>query len=224
MNDTLVLTIRLEGPMQAWGGDAKWDYRPTDLYPTKSGVVGLLGCALGLERGNAQLSELASALTMAVRADRPGQRITDYQTVTGEPLRNAEGNKRSGGQTFISRREYLSDASFLVALRGPKETICRLIDALKAPHWPYYLGRKNCVPSRPVFEPGKRPYDSLSDALAHHSVASRTSAASNLYGCESEEELPDSGILVRSDQPAGNTERHFELRKVYRRKVQYVPE
>ena len=222
MSKAAILTLRLEGPMQAWGSDAKWDYRATELYPTKSGVVGLLACALGLERGDAEIAEIADAIQMAVRADRPGERMLDYQTITGAPLLNAEGKKRAGGQTFISRREYLADASFLVALEGPGDLIDRLSTALERPHWPYYLGRKNCIPACPVLEKGKRSYDSLSDALQHHPLAERAAGGTS-YGCESELPIPNSGLLTRGDQNAAGTQQ-FEKRHIYRGKVHYDSE
>jgi CRISPR system Cascade subunit CasD len=42
------LFLRLEGPLQSWGERARWDVRDTAPEPTKSGVIGLLACALGL--------------------------------------------------------------------------------------------------------------------------------------------------------------------------------
>ena len=42
-----ILFLRLEGPLQSWGIRSRWDVRETQPEPTKSGVIGLLGCALG---------------------------------------------------------------------------------------------------------------------------------------------------------------------------------
>ena len=84
-----LLILRLEGPLQSWGENSKWDHRDSADLPTKSGIIGLLGCALGLPRKDPALVELCSAVRLAVRADRPGIRTTDYQTVTGTPLLNA---------------------------------------------------------------------------------------------------------------------------------------
>jgi len=39
--------VRLEGPLQSWGTRARWGERDTELEPTKSGVIGLVACALG---------------------------------------------------------------------------------------------------------------------------------------------------------------------------------
>ena len=72
MEGKKLLILRLEGPLQAWGSDSKWDRRDTEAFPTKSGVVGLLGCALGLERNDPELVAMTNAIRMAVRADRGG--------------------------------------------------------------------------------------------------------------------------------------------------------
>ena len=116
-----LLILRLEGVLQSWGEMSKWDFRDSADFPTKSGIVGLMGCALGLERGDPKLGELDAALTLAVRADRPGTRTVDFQTVTGNPLRNAEGKPKSGGNTIISRRAYLQDACFTAFLDLPED-------------------------------------------------------------------------------------------------------
>lgn len=217
MSKTAVLTLRLEGALQAWGSDAKWDARSTDLFPTKSGVIGLIGSALGLKRDDPRIAELCCGMTMGVRADRPGVRITDFQTVTGAPLRTAEGKKRAGSQTFISRREYLSDASFLVALEGPENLVHEIEAALQEPRWFCYLGRKNCVPSRPLLEPGPRSYTSVTDALQHHPLADRHEPLTeSLYQCEADVPLELAGRLSRSDLLSDGSSRRFKMRQVYR--------
>lgn len=149
-NESL-LVLRLEGVLQSWGEAAKWDDRDSASMPSKSGIVGLLACAMGLERDSSEIAALSDAITVSVRADRPGMKTVDFQTVTGDPLWTAEGKKRSNG-TFISHRTYLQDASFLVVISTSKQWHKRLTDALCDPKWPVYLGRKCCVPSRPVLE------------------------------------------------------------------------
>ena len=41
------LLMWLEAPLQSWGHDSKFGRRDTINFPTKSGVLGLLCCALG---------------------------------------------------------------------------------------------------------------------------------------------------------------------------------
>ena len=166
------LFLRLEGPLQAWGERGRWSIRDTALEPTKSGVIGLIACALGYN-ADAQITPLAEKTLMGVRCDIPGQIITDYHTVGGgydyPTLLTAAGKPKtgSGGRPHneISWRDYLSGASFLAALRSEDEDlIAQMARALQNPVWPIYLGRKSCPPSRPVFD-GAGDFRSLQEAL-----------------------------------------------------------
>jgi len=116
-------------------------------------------------------------LEMGVRLDRPGALDWDYHTAgAGVGIRKAEGGIKLTAstkepETLLSRRQYLLDASFLVALRGDSHTIRHAADALRDPIWPVFLGRKCCVPSEPVLtvldgqeNPGK--HASLKAALS----------------------------------------------------------
>src|SRR5690554_4227360 len=55
------LLLWLEAPLQAWGFDSKFGRRDSLDFPTKSGVLGLLCCALGAAGEQAEfLSRWAS--------------------------------------------------------------------------------------------------------------------------------------------------------------------
>jgi CRISPR-associated protein Cas5/CasD subtype I-E len=164
--------LRLAGPMQSWGTASRLQLRRTDGYPSKSGVLGLLLCAMGIGR-DASPEALAGVvpLTMALRVDRPGTAGWDYHTAgAGYGLRQAAGGVKENAKTkepevLVSRRQYLYDASFLVALRGEPDTVRRCAAALADPVWPVFLGRKCCVPGEPVLE-GTGEYGSPGEALA----------------------------------------------------------
>ena len=145
------LLLRLEGPLQSWGDhESKFVIRRTSEAPTKSGVVGLLCAALGVSRADARHKlPILNDLGMGVRIDRPGVRWWDYHTVgAGMEMRTAEGKIKPGA--MLTRREYLADASFLVALQGDPELVRALLQAVARPVWPTYLGRKCCPPSLPL--------------------------------------------------------------------------
>lgn len=149
-----VLLLRLEGPLQSWGERSRWDVRDTADRPTKSGVIGLLGAALGYSRMDSRLRLLSECLRFGVRIDRPGQRIVDFQTITGVVPR-ADGKtkgREDDPYTIISPRSYLQDASFLSGLEGPMATLEQCKDALLRPKWPAFLGRKCCPPTTPLFQ------------------------------------------------------------------------
>lgn len=167
------LFLRLEGPLQAWGDNSKFVVRRTMEAPTKSGVIGLICCAMGLSRQAARerLPQL-NKLAMGVRIDRPGVRWWDYHTVGARyGLMSAEGKvKRTAStgeiETLVSRREYLCDASFLVALQGEARLISKLARAVEEPEWTLYLGRKSCPPSRPLLDHASGAFADLPSALA----------------------------------------------------------
>jgi len=165
--DTLFL--RLEGPFQAWGDqESKLVIRRTAEAPTRSGVIGMLCAALGVSRAKAAEESLPrlGALRMGVRLDRPGTRWWDYHTVgAGMQMRIAEGEGKTKPGAMLTRREYLCDASFLVALRGEPTLIAELETAMGNPQWTLYLGRKCCPPSRPLLEHPAGAFPDLLSAL-----------------------------------------------------------
>lgn len=138
--------LRLEGPMQAWGGPAAGDDRPSLDFPTKSGVLGLVAGALGIERTDVEsIVALHSGLQVAVRVDRPGSRGVDFHTARDVPR-----GDRGVAETVVSRRSYLYDASFMVlvieteSLRTPLDAIA---EALVHPRFAPTLGRRACPPA-----------------------------------------------------------------------------
>ncbi|MET9959483.1 type I-E CRISPR-associated protein Cas5/CasD [Streptomyces sp. NPDC006326] len=134
-----VLTLRLAGPLQAWGSSARFARRTTETAPTKSGVLGMLAAALGRQR-TTDLSDLA-ALSFAVRIDQPGTRVRDFQTA-----RHAD----TGKAMPVSERFYLADAVFVAAVAGEDSFIRALHEAVRAPAYLPYLGRRSCPPQGPV--------------------------------------------------------------------------
>jgi len=184
-----VLLLRLEGPLQSWGGRSRWDVRDTEHEPTKSGVIGLLGSALGYERGDSRLEVLDRTLRFGVRVEAPGRVLEDYQTITdflpiadgrfkhsgvavGSSLEKLRGDTEAEPATIISPRAYLEDASFLVGLeaRTPEDEplLDVLAQALQRPRWPLFLGRRACIPTRPIFDSLSYAHEGLEKALRRH--------------------------------------------------------
>jgi len=147
---TRLIALRLDGAMQAWGGPVAGDDRPTMDTPTKSGVIGLIGGALGIERSDVRrLRGLHDSLGFVVRVDRAGVSVVDFQTIENVPT--AGGKLRD--VPVISRRGYLCDAAFTVLLverQGITTALDVIVGALRFPRYLPYLGRRACVPSVPV--------------------------------------------------------------------------
>jgi CRISPR system Cascade subunit CasD len=171
------LILRLDGPMQAWGTHTFEDYRPANLFPTRSGLLGLLGACLGLDRRDvAGLDALAESVTFAVRADGEAPRpdgdqpvpkralkLPDFHTVLDARKVDGSVNKNP----VVSRREYLFDAAFTVAIGtrpGAVYSLERIAEALRRPRFTPVLGRRSCPIARPLLA-GDGPVD-VADALA----------------------------------------------------------
>ncbi|MFP7754089.1 type I-E CRISPR-associated protein Cas5/CasD [Thermodesulfobacteriota bacterium B35] len=167
------ILLWLEGPLQAWGHDSRFGRRDTLDFPTKSGVLGLLCCALGAGGEQhellADLADLDMQLTAYVRTDREGRPVPrepllrDFQMVGSgydhlDPWqkllvpKTSEGKKAVGGGSKLTCRYYLQDMAFAVALEVPDHLVRSLAEGLQNPVWDIYLGRKNCVPAEFVYQ------------------------------------------------------------------------
>lgn len=148
------LLLRLVGPMQSWGTTSRFDQRDTGKEPSKSGVIGLLAAALGIDRENWIDLEPLTYLPMGVRHDRPGVPKRDYQTAgcaASDTIIKADGTQAKGGGV-VSDRFYLADAAFLVGVESKDHSLLdRLHQALCNPVWPLALGRKSYVPSESIW-------------------------------------------------------------------------
>lgn len=188
------LLVRLEGPLQAWGDVAYDTLRPTRPFPSRSALAGLLASALGWTyREAAKTTALQDGLQYAVRADRQGVVVTDFQTAElatvdrgwtrwgierrdiGNVTRTiaVQGRAPRLSATQILRKGYLADASFLAAVAVAADApagLDALEAALRCPARPLFLGRRSCLPSRPLFEgrvAAASAYTALADGLTH---------------------------------------------------------
>jgi CRISPR system Cascade subunit CasD len=228
------LLLRLVGPMQSWGTTSRFDERDTGKEPSKSGVVGLLAAALGINRESWTDLEPLTRLSMGIRHDRPGIPKRDYQTAgcaATDTIIKADGKPaRDGG--VVSQRFYLADAAFLVAFEGDdRKLLEKAHAALRDPAWPLALGRKSYVPSESIWMK-----DGLQDAPLRKVLEQWPWIASPrkweklpeklLVSFESEDEA---GVL-KMDQPLSSfSERRFGARFVcsewipFSQEVTHVP-
>jgi CRISPR system Cascade subunit CasD len=217
MSNCLILT--LQGVFQAWGKHSFETYRPTELFPTRSGITGFLAAALGITRNEPdKILKLNGSYLCAVRCDKeravsavfdkprlfqPGRKMTDFHTV--QEVRTV-GTKTK--PTEITHREYLEDQSFTVAIKETEAAeykIQQIAEAVKKPFFSLHLGRKSCPlctpPLRCEFEA-----DTLYDALLNQKPSS------GIVYSEETVEMRHFVQIVR-DIPIGN--RCFDVRKVY---------
>ena len=148
------LLLRLAAPLQSWGADSKFEIRKTEREPTKSGVVGLLAAALGLRRDDTAGLQPLCSLRFGVRVDREGSLLTDFHTAgnpTPQQVRAARRKGKAPDAPYVTRRNYLADAVFLVGLESEDEALLqKLAWALGHPAYPLFLGRRSCPPTLPL--------------------------------------------------------------------------
>lgn len=214
LNDKACLVLHLEGPLQAWGTESQLSHRNTALIPSKSAMTGMICAALGLDRGSQEENELLLAfqnipmlaiVTPKIVTTKPIDmtRLQDYHTV--QNTKTAEGKKKD---CHITHRQYLQDAVFWVLFSGSKTILERCALALKNPVWGLWLGRKACIPSRPVYGGF---FENESKAL--HSILDKPLAS---YTHVREVQTFESGIDSVTDNALSylSTKRIFSSRRI----------
>ena len=214
--------IRLSAPMQSWGTQSKFNVRDTGLEPSKSGVLGILCAALGIDREDDEGLMPLISLRMGVRVDREGSVQEDYHTAGKGGYLKANGLLEKK-DLIVSNRYYLANAVFLVGLESEDLALLERVQAaLHKPVWALFLGRKSFVPSESIpLEDGSRKGETLEQALQFFPCL-----------CEPEKEKlrvvledQEKGSIVRTDQPLSFSR---ERRKFAPRRVSvtfyYAPE
>jgi CRISPR system Cascade subunit CasD len=213
------LILKLHGPMQAWGEHTFEGLRPSANFPTRSGMLGLLGACFGIRRNDrVKLQTLADSVGMAVRLDkrivtrkdgtkRPLRvmKITDYHTVK-DAREDYRGLKSH--ETIQTWREYLYDAEFTVAIWTYPNAAISLDDlenAVKQPFFTPYLGRRSCPIARPLFQARREASDVL------EAFKGIDPPGGTIY---SEEKVGDRMKRVR-DVPLIHQPRQFAARNLY---------
>ncbi len=139
------LLLRLAAPLQSWGCGSKFNILNTGREPTKSGVIGMIAAAMGIQRNDdPKKLEPLSRLRYGVRVEREGKLLKDFHMV--HEYKNGEISN-----SHITERYYLSDAVFLAALEADStEYLEEIVRALNNPVYPLFLGRRSCPVTLPV--------------------------------------------------------------------------
>jgi CRISPR system Cascade subunit CasD len=201
------IILKLDGVMQGWGGHTYEDWRPTELFPTRSGLLGLLGACLGIDRQDVErLNILASSVLFAVQtqckrfeADEKIPKLTslrlcDYHTILD--ARKVDGKPNEN--PVQSYRWYLFDSPFTVAVEETVNAQIRLeeiLNAIRIPVYTPFLGRRSCPLSRPLIDPDEKPFEAKSAMDALQSVRAN-------------------GVIIYSESPESPTEHKLRMRDV----------
>lgn len=132
------ILLKFASPLQSWGTNSHFETRHTDLYPSKSALIGMVAAALGYRRGQDNDIEKLNQLDFAVRIDQKGPLLRDYH-IAKKYKANGEFER-----SYVTNRYYLEDSIFLVAIGSEDEQMMLEIEnALKNPYFQLYLGRKS---------------------------------------------------------------------------------
>lgn len=232
------LVFQLHGPMASWGGDAPGEVRHTHDLPSRSALLGLLAAALGIKREEeVLLAQFNQHYEFILCASRNPRWARDYHTVQMPAAvrkvryftRRDELRDPDLQQTLISRRDYYTDAWWMVAVAATDGAPCSLEalrDALLHPVFPLYLGRKShplALPLAPLVLEG-RASSVLHQAQTHYQQLFRSLKlpASSLQKLQRDcwwegehEGLTPQKILRRRDQPVSRYHWLFSERDIF---------
>ncbi len=156
------LALYLRAPLQSWGASSKFGDRGTLEAPTRSGLLGLLAAACGIDKNDEARDRewlaRAAKLSVTVLAFRRGDRMPDYHTVGARYDKDDPWQKRmipttSDGKprgTDLTHRDYLADSVFGAVLSGDDALVDEMATGLADPVWGVWLGRKSCIPTEPI--------------------------------------------------------------------------
>lgn len=220
MSDPYLL-MWLEAPLQSWGADSRFGRRDSLDFPTRSGVLGLICCALGRDGAQrewlAQLADYPQRVTAYVRTQTFGDNkpvrvareplLRDFHMVGSgyndkDPWQSllipktSEGKKAVGGGTKMTYRYYLQDMAYAIILPLPTAESDAIAEALQSPCWDLYLGRKSCVPTDFIF---RGLYESEAEAaLAADAIATEKGRAVDFWVLSGEHE---GEVITLNDVP-----------------------
>lgn len=152
------LAMLLDAPLQSWGYMSRFDRRTTLSYPTRSGIIGMLCAAMGIDRNESEKLERFKEIRMTTFVLNQGGRLIDYHTVGGGWQKDINSKmivpKTNGkpGDTVQTWREYMEDSKYLVMLKDKPSFLEEIGQALQNPQWGIWLGRKACIPATPVYQ------------------------------------------------------------------------
>lgn len=177
------LVFQLKAPLASFGV-LSGEVRPTELRPRRSAVTGLLAAAKGIRRDeDERFSQLGRSFRMACAVLRDPTVLSDFHTIEAPGQRLGTTRRQQlqfshavGKQsnTVVTRRDYLQDGRWLIALHGAAEALEDLKQALERPAFTLYLGRKSCALSAftaPAILEASSVEAALSDWLAQFSTS-----------------------------------------------------
>lgn len=157
------LGLQIHAPLMAFGAVAVDHVGPTWRWPGRSMLTGLFANALGWDWTDREAHQtLQDRMVCGAVLIREGEVLTDIQNVQlhqsdkGWTTRGSPETRGGGSYKAPHRRQrdYLVDAEMRAVLTLSPSDQAPVLDALRTalerPARPLFLGRKPCLPSRPL--------------------------------------------------------------------------
>lgn len=174
--------FQIYAPIVSWGNIAVGGERTSTPHPSKSALTGIVAAALGIRRNQEDaMQQLTQSLSFSIKMYSSGMLLSDFHTVQAPRNENkktyytrkeeTEASVEKIG-TIVSRRQYRSDALYVVGLSmniNSPYTYEAIEQALRTPVFQIYFGRKACVPALPL-APKVIDADTAQNALDSYQV------------------------------------------------------
>ena len=153
MNDRML--IHLTGPMMSFADTGYGQIRESGGFPGRSMVLGFVAGALGIERNSPELLDLHRHTRVHVAAVNQGARVVDYQTVLTAGYDDYDSARyrregKPGKNPTLTWRSYHLGAHYIVCIECDSDLGKQIREALVAPIYVGYLGRRSCPPTTPL--------------------------------------------------------------------------
>lgn len=232
------LALYLRAPLQSWGASSKFGDRGTIDAPTRSGLLGLIAAACGIDKNDEARDRewlaRAAKLSLTVLAFRRGDRMTDYHTVGARydkddpwqkrmiPTKAEDGKPKD--YPTETHRDYLTDSVFGVVLAGDDALVGEMSEGLTNPVWGVWLGRKSCVPTEPILVGVFDSDDAARNALDARLRASLERGGGKVAGKRDDEAVKFELVEAAADEadetlldvPVSFNRREFHARRIRR--------
>jgi CRISPR system Cascade subunit CasD len=232
------LTLYLRAPFQSWGASSKFGDRGTIDAPTRSGLLGLIAAACGIDKNDEESDrkwlDRAATLSLSVLAFRRGDRMTDYHTVGARydkddpwqrrmiPTKAEDGKPKN--YATETHRDYLVDSVFGAIITGDDALVDEMATGLANPVWGVWLGRKSCIPTEPILVGVFNSDEAARNALDARLHASLERGGGKVAG-KREDEAVKFGLVEAAaddaeetllDVPVSFKKREFHARRIRR--------
>lgn len=155
----LFLKIHIESTQQYFSAPydtAQKETFPTETAPTMNAIVGMIGRAMGLQRGHEAMDSMKETLLFKyinTRNNRPVVKAEFRVTSLNENERFMKMDGTSDDRGQLKNIEFVQDAAYNVYIGGDQDTLSKIHHAFAHPYWPVYIGRAQCVPTHVIVEP-----------------------------------------------------------------------